>query len=186
MILSCVKITIAMALLCIVGADPCLAQTELRMEALNRYTIVKSDTVLVFYAVKPVDKIDFDIGKKYYWYIKDTIITTQAAADGKILHGSFRKLFNDKNLAEEGTFDNGLKDGHWKSWYPGGNLKMMISWDKGEMNGEVIEYGENGMIMKKGKMKDNKFNGYIMTKQANGQFNKEIYKNGERENVKDK
>ena len=112
--------------------------------------------------------------------MQDTIIITQAANDGKILHGTYDIYYPDKNLKEKGQFKNGLRNGIWKYWYPGGKLKQIITWDEGKMNGKMEEYDEQGNETRSGTYNNDLFTGYTIERTTDGKDVKTFYKKGKK------
>jgi hypothetical protein len=123
----------------------CKPQEELKMDALNRVIINKSDTLYQFYAIKPNDKQQRAAGNHYYfWFKSDTILVTRSGFDGKLLHGEYKVFYPNKNLKEQGNFKNGLKTGEWKSWHNNGEIQSVSHWRKGRKDGKLEEYDING------------------------------------------
>jgi hypothetical protein len=105
---------------------------RLLSNALDRRTIIRKDTLYLFY-VAPEEKIVKPDPKKiYYWFNKDTILTSIGNFGGRVLDGAFKSYYPGKNLKESGLFRFGLKDGEWTSWYPDGSLERVVHWKKGE------------------------------------------------------
>lgn len=68
----------------------------------------------------------------YYWYSADAIHATQGGYSGKLLNGLYNEYYYpDKNLKEQGTFKNGLKEGIWKTWNTNGTLHSITKWKHG-------------------------------------------------------
>ncbi|MEO9531932.1 MAG: hypothetical protein ABJG68_15730 [Crocinitomicaceae bacterium] len=89
----------------------------------------------------------------YYWFKAQAIHVTQGNSDGNILDGKFSKFYYSGQLAEQGEFKKGLKDGLWKTWYESGNLKTIYNYSNGMLSGEYVLYNEDGDIREKGKIK---------------------------------
>src|SRR5690606_16089089 len=64
----------------------------------------------------------------YYWFKSGHIHKTQGSYYGKLLHGNYKVIDNDRHLLEEGFFKKGKKVGLWRSWYENGTLKS--TWRK--------------------------------------------------------
>jgi hypothetical protein len=108
---------------------------RLLSNALDRRTIIRKDTLYLFY-VAPEDRVVKPDPKKiYYWFNKDTILTTMGNFGGRVLDGAFKSYYPGKSLKESGLFRFGLKDGEWTSWFPDGSLERVVYWKKGEEKG---------------------------------------------------
>jgi len=67
----------------------------------------------------------------YYWYSANLIHSTQGGFSGTLLNGQYNEYYLNKNLLEQGTFKNGLKDGAWKTWNEDGTLDKAATWKDG-------------------------------------------------------
>jgi len=160
------------------NSTKCYSQEKLEITALNRITINHGDTVCQFYAIKPPAKTNFSQEKNYYWYVKDTILITQSAFDGKILNGGYKVFYPNKNLLEKGQFKYGLKTGTWKNWYPNGVLRQTVNWSNGNINGSFEEHDQSGRKIRSGTYKNNLFTGHVYVYLENGGSQKIYYQNG--------
>lgn len=80
-------------------------------------------------------------GLWYFWYDANTIHSTQGGFAGKLLNGSYEEFFPNKNLATQGNFKRGLKDGRWKQWDENGQLIAITIWEKGiQRSGEHTSF----------------------------------------------
>ncbi len=89
--------------------------------------------------------------KTYFWYRSGEIKNTTGGVGGDVLHKEYAKYYNNKQLAEQGHFYYGLKDGTWKSWHDNGTVEKVISYYKGIAQGDYYTYDSSGSIMTKGK-----------------------------------
>jgi len=121
------------------------AEKQPVVKATNRVSLLKNDTLYQFYAQQPTTK-KFKVRPDpfYHWYTQDTILTTQGSFNGRLLHQTFKAFFPDHNLYQEGVFHYGLKEGLWRLWYPGGQLKSSYNWKEGALHGGFTEYDETG------------------------------------------
>ncbi len=124
--------------------------------------------------------------KEYHWFKAGKMHTSFGGSDGHILHGKFQKTYISKDLAETGSFKNGVKNKTWKEWYQNGKLKKITTWHNGIKSGKYIEFDASGTIAITGRYKNNK-------KQGKWIFHKErdtlYYKSGQikkKEETKDK
>lgn len=92
--------------------------------------------------------------KIYYWFKGGAIHSAQGGVIGMLLHGDFTKMYHSNQLAEQGSFDNGLKVGLWKSWHPNGVIHVTQKWANGLKSGEYHLYDENGLELERGKFKN--------------------------------
>lgn len=97
--------------------------------------------------------------KVYFWFKGGAIHYAQGGIAGQLLHGKYTKTFHNNHLAEQGEFENGLKKGTWKMWYPNGLIQSTQYWNSGIRAGSYYQYGETGDIVVKGSFKNNKKHG---------------------------
>lgn len=99
------------------------------------------------------------VGKTYFWYRAGEIHRSTADIGGSVLVNDYVKYYKSKQLAEKGVFDNGLKDGLWKSWHENGNLAKIEKWKNGSRHGNFITYTENGEKKVEGTYRNHKKHG---------------------------
>jgi hypothetical protein len=83
----------------------------------------------------------------YFWYSADKINCNSGGYSGYLMNGKYSVFDSDHRMIEQGEFQNGLKTGIWKRWYPDGALLRLVSWKKGLKDGSVIEYGPDGNVI---------------------------------------
>jgi hypothetical protein len=88
--------------------------------------------------------------KMYYWFKANEIHKSLSSSGGFVLHDSYKMFYRTNQLAEEGTFVYGLKDGVWKDWHENGNLRTEASWKNGFKNGKYTSYDIFGNLESKG------------------------------------
>jgi hypothetical protein len=116
-------------------------------DALNRRVLNHHDTLTFFFAVLPDKPIRCEQNRMYYWFRRDTVLTTAGGYDGRVLDGEYKVLYPNKNLRENGNFNMGIKTGVWKTWYPDGALETITHWKNGEQFGAFELYDENGKAL---------------------------------------
>lgn len=94
--------------------------------------------------------------KHYYWYKSGEIHSSQGGSSGNVLHGEFTKSYKNNNLAEKGSFKNGLKNSVWKRWYKNGQLYEIAQWKNGLRLGDYMQFSENGKVSIRGHYKNNR------------------------------
>lgn len=109
--------------------------------------------------VKPVEKISVSNDKLYYWFSGNQISITQGGYSGKPLNGDYEDVYNNKNLKESGSFDEGLKTGLWKSWTEEGILINQYTFHKGSKDGIYTKYDVKGKVMEKGTYRNDLLDG---------------------------
>lgn len=97
----------------------------------------------------------FDEDKLYYWFKSGEIHESKYGVGGFVLHNEYSKFYASNQLAEQGMFSFGLKDGVWKTWYKNGQLKEVIGWSKGRKNGDYVSYDSEGNEIEKGRFRSN-------------------------------
>ncbi|WP_299883460.1 hypothetical protein [uncultured Lacinutrix sp.] len=115
----------------------------------------------------------FDSDKMYYWYKSAAVHHSMSSAGGYVLHSSFTKFYKSNQLAEQGNFNLGLKNGVWQTWYENGQLKERQEWKNGQKHGDFISRDSLGNILEKGNFKHNKKAGsWVNTKTKDTVFYK--------------
>ena len=122
--------------------------------------------------------------KFYYWYANNTISITQGGYSGRLLNGLYSDFFLDKNLKEEGTFDDGLKEGLWRSWFPGGLLESSLHYSKGILKGGFSRYASSGKLLQEGNYKNGKLHGSVINYDSSDSTQINKYKNGTLQQVR--
>lgn len=92
----------------------------------------------------------------YYWYAKDTIIQAQGTYYGKLLHGTYREFYPNRQPKVEGSFYMGKKTGVWKHWDQQGRLRKTSRWRNSREEGRFAIYNEHGELVQKGRMRKGK------------------------------
>src|ERR1017187_6569298 len=87
-------------------------------------------------------------------------------AEGK-RQGSWA-VYKDNKIDEKGVYQDGKKTGIWKGWYPNGNLKFEITFDKGRQFGKAVLYYENGKVSEQGIWENNRWVGAYQMLYPNG------------------
>ena len=89
----------------------------------------------------------FNKTKFYFWYKAQKVISTQGGASGQLLNGEFEAYHENKQLAQQGTFHKGLKDGEWTYWRKDGTLITIENWKHGEYSGTKELFNEKGELI---------------------------------------
>lgn len=114
----------------------------------TREVIINSaDTIVKANILAGQEKNEITPDLVYFWYLKGTISFNLGGYSGKLLHGTYQEIVNNK-LIITGQFKEGLKTGQWKSWYNSGRLKEISNWQNGLLDGPHIIVSENGEILK--------------------------------------
>jgi uncharacterized protein len=80
---------------------------------------------------------------------------------------------------EQGSFQNGLREGVWVSYRTSGLLKEKGNFKNGKIDGPWMSYHENGQLRNKGDFKNDEKEGSWVNYYENGQISEEaFYKNG--------
>ena len=104
----------------------------------------------------------------------------------------FKWVGNNKNLVreiryfpngdkeQEGTYEDGKKDGLWIQWYPNGEKWTEIHYDNGEKEGEMVVYFKSGKVNYKSNYKNNRPHGEWIYYDGRGNKKKKVvYDTGE-------
>lgn len=124
-----------------------LAQENLHDFALKRS--LKQDGLHFVFTVMELDAKGvrhYHEDKFYYWMKAQTVIATQGASSGQLLHGEFEAFYLNKQLARKGNFSKGLKQGEWNYWREDGTLEKKERWSNGALQGKQIYYNAAGQV----------------------------------------
>lgn len=97
----------------------------------------------------------FKRNRNYYWYKSRELHHSVAYAGGPVLHDEFKKYYKSNQIAEQGYFKYGLKNGEWLTWHENGKLKSVVKWRKGRKQGKFISFQEDGELLISGYYKNN-------------------------------
>ena len=86
-------------------------------------------------------------GLRYYWYSMEKINSNIGGFSGKLLQGQYTVYDNDNNMLTQGSFNNGLKDGTWNTWYSNGKLKFTCRWKNGIIKDGCLCFDQSGNII---------------------------------------
>ena len=123
------------------------SQKELKEFYLNRS--LKQDGQQFQFKVLDDDKRGVWFYKKdkfYHWYKAQHVMSTQGASAGVLLHGTFEAFYPNKQLAQRGRFQKGLKSGEWLYWREDGTLLRSEHWRNGVLRGQQKTYNEHGVV----------------------------------------
>jgi antitoxin component YwqK of YwqJK toxin-antitoxin module len=102
--------------------------------------------------------------------------------EGKVISGALYS--NDSIIAEGITTLQGLKEGTWKHYYPGGSLHFKGSYEDGEKEGEWKFYATSGELIQEGFYRDGQFHGTWKWYYLNGKLHrKEQYRKGKEDGL---
>jgi antitoxin component YwqK of YwqJK toxin-antitoxin module len=104
-----------------------------------------------FYILSEVKKMKYDESLTYFWFRSQAIHQTQGSSAGDVLHGKFSKFYSNGQLAEQGEFYKGLKNGIWLTWYENGQLKTKLTYSKGVLDGKFSTYDQETDSLQTGK-----------------------------------
>jgi antitoxin component YwqK of YwqJK toxin-antitoxin module len=85
--------------------------------------------------------------KYYYWFKSQTVVCTQGASSGLLLHGLFEAFYDNKQLSSRGVFDKGLKHGNWTYWNQKGIIIKTETWDYGVKRGDEKHFDDHGNLL---------------------------------------
>lgn len=143
----------------------------------NRVYVQYTDSLVEAFCYRGEKKIKTRDDLFYYWCAAQDIKHTRGGYEGKILHGAYIMFYYNKDLLTKGNFKYGLKQGEWKSWHRGGEIKSKEVWKKGVLVGKTYYYNNKGKIQKESNIKQRSGNGYVKLYGEDGLLHsKHIYK----------
>lgn len=162
-----------------------LCTADLCAQNIKDFTIATTNRVYVQYTDSTVEAFCYRGEKKiktrdnllYYWYAAQQIKHTRGGYEGKILHGPYTMFYYNKDLLAKGNFKYGLKQGEWKTWHQGGEVKSKERWKKGILIGKAYYYNRKGIIQRESRINPTSGKGYIREYTEDGMLHsKSIYK----------
>ena len=104
-----------------------------------------------------------------------------------IIYGKMRNLeeYQDDEVIEEGKYKNGRKEGVWRKYYPGGQIKSEITYINGRATGPFQVFYRNGQLEEKGNWKGRIYTGSFERYYEDGTLSqkKEFNEKGKTEGV---
>ena len=125
-------------------------------EVMKLRTNLKDKKVVANYHTQ---KIAPKSGVMYYWMAKREIHRSLGDYSGAVLTSDYEEFYLNNQLMTKGHFDDGLKTGEWKAWYPTGQLKSIYTWSKGKRHGAYRSFDEAGTPLEKGEYKNGEIHG---------------------------
>lgn len=120
-------------------------------DQINYRHSVEGSFKMDFYILSEVKKMKYEESLTYFWFRSQAIHQTQGSSAGDVLHGKFSKFYSNGQLAEQGEFDKGLKNGIWLTWYENGQLKTKLTYSKGVLDGKFSTYDQETDSLQTGK-----------------------------------
>jgi antitoxin component YwqK of YwqJK toxin-antitoxin module len=129
-------------------------------------------------------------------FLSPNVVLSETMDDLVEREGLYYKKFTDVPFTgkvtgvEQGSFNNGKKDGPWIGYHKNGQLFDKVDYKNGKQDGPYVGYHKNGQLWEKGDYRNGKKEGLWVRYWATGQFmnkgnhkimNKGNYKNGKRE-----
>ena len=90
--------------------------------------------------------------------------------EGELFTGIVYDIFSNGNIKEVLKYKNGNLNGLWKEWHKNGNYKYWSNTKDGKINGLSRSWWENGVLFSETTYKNGKKNGYDKTFHSNGEL----------------
>jgi hypothetical protein len=129
---------------------------------IHKIRITDSDRIVVaeIFPVSSAFKPRTD--REYHWFQANRIQHLQGGFSGKLLNGTYTEFYPNKNIREEGTYKNGLKDKTWKFWTENGVLTKVTTWNDGVLSGKFMLFKADGTLEESGRYAESKLNGPVI------------------------
>lgn len=115
-----------------------------------------SEYKMDFYILLKEKKVRYVDSLSYAWFKSQKIHHTQGASAGYLLHGKYFKYYHSGQLAEQGEFEYGLKNGVWMSWDESGKMESVYQFKSGVLHGDFKVYNAEKSTVKAGKFRKGK------------------------------
>ncbi len=96
---------------------------------------LKSETHFLTASQRPVNRDDWDT----------VTLATYTNGGEKIKHGTYQLYFENGQLSQRGSFDNGIATGTFESWHANGERAIVGSYENGKQHGKWSWWHDNGM-----------------------------------------
>jgi antitoxin component YwqK of YwqJK toxin-antitoxin module len=129
---------------------------KVRTHQKTREVILNSgDSIFVANILLDEAKVETDLKKTYYWYIRGKICHNTGDFSGKLLDGRFQVFVQDK-LILSGTYEKGIKTGRWISWKNDGSINNITMFKNGIAISDSISKAQSGVKKNRVKADPNK------------------------------
>jgi antitoxin component YwqK of YwqJK toxin-antitoxin module len=114
---------------------------------------------------------NIDLGKVRY--VQMFHANGKLMAEGKYVNQTKDSIWNyyngsDGSLSLVEYYENAVRQGEWKTYYPSGQVMEIIPYKDGRKQGSWIQYFTDGNIKAKGTYKDDKMDGLYVLNHLNG------------------
>ncbi len=117
---------------------------EYKKDFIREVEVKNNDSVVRAHILISGKKIIPNENVIYYWYNENKIYFNQSGIAGFPLHGMYFVFNRAGKLISSGNFQNGLKIGEWKYWYPNGNIKRIEYYKSGRLKNTPSNFDEKG------------------------------------------
>jgi len=130
--------------LCMMRISPAWAQDFI---STRKISLFRGDTSVVagILADVRIDKVNPDVF--YYWYGHGQINANQGGYSGHLLHGEYLEYGPSGKMILKGTYERGVRSGHWIYWYKAGAIRETRDYENGLLEGRIIRYSPEGKII---------------------------------------
>lgn len=125
------------------------ANAQNHLEDFSRKRSLKQDGLHLQFMVLDADKKgvrNHHPSKFYCWTKAQHVRVTQGASAGLLLDGLFEAFYPDKQLAQKGNYQKGLKHGVWSYWSQDGTFYKKEKWCRGVLSGKQQYFDEKGQL----------------------------------------
>lgn len=122
------------------------SQKKFEVKESREIFISKIDSSVRFSVLQVNKDIKLDNRKEYYWFSQNQINKNKGGYYGKLLHGKYVLLNDEKQMICQGNFRYGLKIGQWKYWHNNGSILKIENCHSGLLDGPVKSFHDNGAV----------------------------------------
>lgn len=99
----------------------------------------------------------------YYWYGHGQINANQGGYSGHLLHGEYLEYGPSGKMLMKGTYERGVRSGHWIYWYKAGAIQETREYEDGLLEDKTIRYSSDGRIIHSASYRHNLLHGEMTT-----------------------
>ncbi|MFC2107531.1 toxin-antitoxin system YwqK family antitoxin [Bacteroidota bacterium] len=114
-----------------------------------------------------------------YYSDFDGVLLAEEIYENNIKTGTWRKFFPDGSIAETLIYVNNIKNGPWRQYFPNAQLKLKADYVDGNIQGLMTIYHPNGEVHISGNYKNNiKEGAWMYFNDSKENYKMEIYEYG--------
>lgn len=170
--------TLFSIVLLLLSSGKILAQSYSDLPGMDQVTVIDSDKIIHAHILATTPDFVPASNRFYCWFKSGNIISTEGGFGGNLLDGLFTESYPNKNLCQQGIYQNGLKEGNWKNWNLDGTYANTFNFHNGLKSGIYWIFDSSGQLTEHGLYRKGKLNGRQVRFLPDGKTQVFRYRNG--------